>query len=390
MRMTRLRFPVVLLAALLTTAVPAARAQTSNQDRERQLRQEIQEVTGAEAAAQQTLAEIRARKAEVDGRVAQLDAQLTDAQTRLIDAQAEADRQTRALDAAQRRLVAAQDELDDAVEKVQASAADMYRSARRGAAFDYLTVRRPDDLVVGARYLDRLNDDQQRTRDRIAVLRDEVAAERQRVADALGRADAAATEAQQARDGVAALRTEIEPARAEASAQAEAEARQVETLGAQRARAEQELEAVSAAIAEELRAATAASGGGPPPQSIAGGCDARPVGGGLSSGFGMRWGRLHAGVDVPASTGTPIRACWGGVVRIAGWQSGYGNTVVIDHGGGVATLYAHQSAIAVSVGQSVSAGTVIGYVGSTGNSTGPHLHFEVRIDGNPVDPAPYL
>ena len=104
----------------------------------------------------------------------------------------------------------------------------------------------------------------------------------------------------------------------------------------------------------------------------------------------MRWGRLHAGLDTAAPTGTPIYACWGGRVAVAGWQGGYGNAVVIDHGGGQATLYAHQSVIAVSVGQAVNAGQLIGYVGSTGNSTGPHLHFEVRVNGTPVDPAPYF
>ena len=98
----------------------------------------------------------------------------------------------------------------------------------------------------------------------------------------------------------------------------------------------------------------------------------------------------HPRVDIPASTGTPIRACWSGTVRIAGWQGGYGNAVVLDHGGGVGTLYGHQSSIAVSVGQTVEAGQVIGFVGSTGNSTGPHLHFEVRLNGEPVDPAPYI
>jgi murein DD-endopeptidase MepM/ murein hydrolase activator NlpD len=91
-----------------------------------------------------------------------------------------------------------------------------------------------------------------------------------------------------------------------------------------------------------------------------------------------------------AGSGTPIHACRSGEVVIAGSQGGYGNAVVVNHGGGMATLYAHQSQIAASVGQQVAAGDVIGYVGSTGMSTGPHLHFEVRLSGNPVDPAPYL
>ena len=90
------------------------------------------------------------------------------------------------------------------------------------------------------------------------------------------------------------------------------------------------------------------------------------------------------------SSGTSIHACRVGKIVIAGSQGGYGNTVVIDHGGGMATLYGHQSRIAVSEGQQVNAGDVIGYVGSTGMSTGPHLHFEVRISGNPVNPASYL
>jgi murein DD-endopeptidase MepM/ murein hydrolase activator NlpD len=104
----------------------------------------------------------------------------------------------------------------------------------------------------------------------------------------------------------------------------------------------------------------------------------------------MRWGRLHAGIDIAAPTGTPIRAADGGTVQLAGWQGGYGNYTCIGHGGGVSTCYAHQSSIGVRGGQNVSQGQVIGAVGSTGNSTGPHLHFEVRINGSPVDPMGYL
>jgi murein DD-endopeptidase MepM/ murein hydrolase activator NlpD len=115
-----------------------------------------------------------------------------------------------------------------------------------------------------------------------------------------------------------------------------------------------------------------------------------PVSGPLTSGFGYRWGRLHAGIDIAVGIGTPIHAAKGGVVIFSGVMSGYGNVVVIDHGGGFSTLYAHQSRTAASEGESVSQGQVIGYSGNTGHSTGPHVHFETRIGGNPQNPRPYL
>jgi murein DD-endopeptidase MepM/ murein hydrolase activator NlpD len=115
-----------------------------------------------------------------------------------------------------------------------------------------------------------------------------------------------------------------------------------------------------------------------------------PVNGPVVSGFGMRWGRMHEGIDIGVGYGTPIHAAASGTVVYSGWMSGYGNFVMIDHGGGMATAYGHQSAIAVGNGQSVSQGQVIGYVGCTGHCFGPHLHFEVRINGSPVDPLGYL
>ncbi len=115
-----------------------------------------------------------------------------------------------------------------------------------------------------------------------------------------------------------------------------------------------------------------------------------PVNGTFTSPFGQRWGRLHAGIDISASTGTGIRAADGGTVRFAGWMGGYGNYTCIQHTSSMSTCYAHQSSIGVSSGQHVKQGQVIGAVGSTGHSTGPHLHFEVRINGSPVDPMGYL
>ncbi|MCL2741790.1 MAG: peptidoglycan DD-metalloendopeptidase family protein, partial [Oscillospiraceae bacterium] len=116
----------------------------------------------------------------------------------------------------------------------------------------------------------------------------------------------------------------------------------------------------------------------------------------ITSPYGMRYHpifldyRMHTGVDVRAGSGVAIQAAAGGTVIMAGWTNAYGNTVIIDHGGGVSTLYGHGSRMVVKEGQYVSAGQHIADVGSTGFSTGPHLHFEVRVSGDPVDPMRYF
>jgi murein DD-endopeptidase MepM/ murein hydrolase activator NlpD len=115
-----------------------------------------------------------------------------------------------------------------------------------------------------------------------------------------------------------------------------------------------------------------------------------PVNGTFTSPFGQRWGRLHAGVDLAAPEGTPIRAADSGTVVLAAWTGGYGNYTCISHGGALSTCYAHQSRFGTSAGAGVRQGQVIGYVGNTGNSFGAHLHFEVRVGGVPVDPMGYL
>jgi len=115
-----------------------------------------------------------------------------------------------------------------------------------------------------------------------------------------------------------------------------------------------------------------------------------PCHGPLTSPFGMRWGRMHQGQDIACGYGTAIHAAKAGSVVFAGVMSGYGNVVIVDHGAGFSTLYAHQSRMAVHQGQHVNQGDVIGYVGSTGHSTGPHLHFETRFGGQARNPIPYL
>jgi murein DD-endopeptidase MepM/ murein hydrolase activator NlpD len=154
------------------------------------------------------------------------------------------------------------------------------------------------------------------------------------------------------------------------------------------------LEASSAQLAAKLQAgqtqASGAAGGSTSTTPPSGTGFAWPLSGPITSPFGMRWGTLHPGIDIGVPTGTPIHAAGSGTVLWCGWMSGYGNLVMIDHHNGLATLYGHQSRIAVGCNQQVSTGDTIGYVGCTGFCTGPHLHFEVRLNGTPVDPLGYL
>lgn len=115
-----------------------------------------------------------------------------------------------------------------------------------------------------------------------------------------------------------------------------------------------------------------------------------PVQGRISSRYGPRWGRMHHGIDLAVNTGTPVRAAARGRVSFSGWNGGYGNLVVIDHGNGIETRYAHNSRLVARVGQYVERGDLIAYSGNTGNSTGPHVHFEIRLRGQSVNPLNYL
>jgi murein DD-endopeptidase MepM/ murein hydrolase activator NlpD len=111
-----------------------------------------------------------------------------------------------------------------------------------------------------------------------------------------------------------------------------------------------------------------------------------PVGGAISSPFGPCWGRLHAGLDIAAPAGTPIRVADSGRVALAGWQGGYGLYTCVKHTASLSTCYAHQSRLGASAGSVVRRGEVIGFVGNTGHSFGNHLHFETWIEGQPIDP----
>jgi murein DD-endopeptidase MepM/ murein hydrolase activator NlpD len=146
------------------------------------------------------------------------------------------------------------------------------------------------------------------------------------------------------------------------------------------------LEAERRRVSQALNAAGAIDGG----LLLGSGRLIWPITGPLTSPFGPRWGRLHAGIDIAASGGTPIRAADSGRVALAGWQGGYGLYTCVQHTASLSTCYAHQSRLGTARGATVRQGQVIGYVGNTGHSFGDHLHFETWVRGAPVDPMGFL
>ncbi|WP_297037751.1 M23 family metallopeptidase [uncultured Dialister sp.] len=213
--------------------------------------------------------------------------------------------------------------------------------------------------------------------------------------------DALAAEAEKTQKEIAAKKAEQQKVLDAAKSNKAAAAQMEQDLNAQLASVrnliQQRLAAAEAARQAAQQASSDEGGGGNDDNYVQGtGAMGWPCSGPITSPFGYRTHPIfgttifHAGIDIGVDYGTPIHAADSGVVVYSGWISGYGNAVIIDHGGGVSTLYGHNQSLAVSEGQSVSKGSVIAYAGSTGNSTGPHCHFEVDVNGSPVNPMGYL
>jgi murein DD-endopeptidase MepM/ murein hydrolase activator NlpD len=249
-----------------------------------------------------------------------------------------------------------------------------------------------DEVIDNVELLNRIGRQDKRIARQVARARDRTAAERsatiatKREQTATVAVIAARTDdARVARDRLAGERDRLatledlkQSALTDSRETREEYLREVESLLAQSA-------ALAEQIREAQRGARTAGDGQPSAAGLIWPCDGIVV-----SGFGMRWGQMHEGIDIGCAYGASNRAAAAGTVIHAGWLGGYGNLVVIDHGNGLSTAYAHASSILVGVGQSVSQGETVSLVGSTGNSSGPHLHFEVRVNGLAVDPLLYL
>jgi peptidoglycan DL-endopeptidase CwlO len=332
---------------------------------------EIDQLTGEVAAIRTREAAVRARleakQAELDKAVAELDV----AKDRLAELRS---RLKRALLALRERLVAMYETGSPDLLSVIVGSGDF------------------DDLAVRTEYLDRLHGMDEAVVGRVRDLRDQV----QELVDRLR---SAKNRIESARDAIASEQQALTEARAALQSRQQ---QLVDARGAREAALQQiiehevELDGEVAELQGELAAQLSATGATPLPAGpIVGGSGGLiwPVNGPVVSGFGMRWGRMHEGVDIAVPEMTPIRAAASGTViatQSEAESGGYGNFTCIDHGGGLSTCYAHQTSFAVAAGQSVTQGDVIGYTGCTGHCLGPHLHFEVRINGSPTDPMGYL
>jgi murein DD-endopeptidase MepM/ murein hydrolase activator NlpD len=305
------------------------------------------------------VAELRNKEAEVAARLAQKQAELEQAQARLEHLKLR---------------------LRDAIQILEQRLVAIYESNEPDLITVLLEAKGFDDLLARSQYVGTLQDQNNDIVVRVRELRNQM--------------QVTVNTVRAARNEIAARKQELEATRLalrQRTEQLAAARRQQHATLMQVRKRQDDLEGDLSEISEKIAEQLAANSGALPAGPIRGGSGMFiwPVNGSVVSGFGMRWGRMHEGIDIAVPTGTQIRAAASGTVSIAGVEGGYGNYTCISHGGSLSTCYAHQSQILVSGGQ-VAQGQTIGLVGCTGHCFGPHLHFEVRVNGQAVDPLGYL
>jgi murein DD-endopeptidase MepM/ murein hydrolase activator NlpD len=398
-----LRVPRLVLllvaAALVSTAVaglPLGAQEGDSPDPKSQdeLRAAIGEASLEETAALAQLAAIRERRALIEAQARELEAKFADATVRLQQAEAEVARLDALLVPIRAEVERLEGEIAASRKEFENAAASLYRNAGNGEGILHVLryTRDARSMVSTGRYLEDVSNHAEEEIDEFSALKADLDDAKQELEKQLEAAKHARAAVDAERAEVERLRAELEPARAALDAEEAAEREIVAGIQARKGEFEAQLAAL---IAEQEALARAVSRGSGKARGSGNGRLKWPCDGSVVSGFGFRTHpisgtrRMHTGVDISCANGAPISAAGDGVVTEAGWRGGYGLAVVIDHGDGLATLYGHQSRIAASGGQRVGTGEVIGYVGSTGYSTGPHLHWEVWVNGNPVDPMGY-
>ncbi len=380
--MKRFRIPAAALVVTLVVALATPSFADSADQRRAANRAKRAEAAAKLNAAKAEDAKLEAAVRDLDGHVATQSAATQSAQQAASVAEAAVDSAEARLAATEQRMTALRAQAaavairayihpgGDTLLEILGSR-DLAEASRRETLLGH--VASTDQSILGE--LRATREDQQAEQSDLARLRDQAESRRKAAASRLSELQAARNDQARLK---AALDTRIQQFTSE-----------VDALAREQANIENLIRARQQSASPAARPSGGGGGGGSAPKAAGKGGLIWPVNGPVTSGFGPRWGRMHTGIDISAGSGTPIRAAKGGTVISAGSNGGYGLAVVIDHGGGLSTLYAHMSSMGVS-GGSVSQGEVIGRVGCTGSCTGPHLHFETRMGGSPQNPMGYL
>jgi murein DD-endopeptidase MepM/ murein hydrolase activator NlpD len=385
-----------LALAVLALLVVVAPAGADIVDRKQSVDARIESLQNRVADAKQKETALRAEIDAVSGRIRGLEQQVGDVALRLAPLEHELElrelklnRLNALFEVQTQRLAFLRAEYRIAIAHFNRRLVAAYEAERPDTLSVLLSSRSFSDMLDGLDYIRLVAQHDREIAAEVKLARDEVASALKRTkvarADMYRQAKIVALRVHQVRT----LRDQLVASKGRlVDAQSRRRADLASLTAQERADAEEidSLQQVSSELAAKIQAAQSHS----TVTRTGSGALAWPVNAPITSPFGWRWGRMHEGIDLGAAYGTPIGAAAAGTVIYAGWLGGYGNLTVIDHGGGLATAYGHQSYIGVSVGQHVEQGQIIGNVGSTGHSTGPHLHFEVRVNGQAVDPLGYL
>src|SRR3954454_3025832 len=383
---------VALLPLVLWAALPVLSDGASLSSKIEQKRRQIDQKQGRERVLSSTVARYSHRIGALQGDITVLERRQVRIQTDLDAKRAELARIQVNLRQERIRLARLRARLAEARIALANRLVQLYKADKPDAVTVVLESNGFADLLERTEFMQRVSDQDARIIDRVRIARAQAVRTAKRLAVLERRQTKIAAAIQARRDAVSRIRAQLVDRRDQFAAVRSDKAQALASTRDSRRHLEGDLAALEAAnrrVQAQLAAAqngTASAASGP----MRPGGLIWPVNGPIVSPFGMRWGRLHAGVDIAVPSGTPVHAAKAGKVLIAGSVSGYGNYTCIGHGGGLSTCYGHQSSIGVSVGQSVSQGQVIGSSGCTGHCFGPHVHFETRINGAPVNPMGYL
>jgi murein DD-endopeptidase MepM/ murein hydrolase activator NlpD len=394
-----------IVCSLILVLLAAAPASGGLYDRKQSIDDELSSVQSKLQRAREREASLSAEIASVTQRIQALEAEVGDVSTKLVALEKDLALHQRKLDALTElyeiqteRLAFLRDQYGVAVNRLSTRLVAVYESGEPTTLDVLIDAQSFSDILDQLDYLSSIAAQDRAivkhvtgARDHMRVVRERTGKTKARVA-AVTRVVKIRTEQTRAvknqlvarQQGLSAARSARRAGLADVREDARHYASEAAALQAQSANVAAQIRSAQATVSSSPTYSQASTDSSPSASGFI-----WPVGGPVVSPFGWRWGRMHEGVDIAAGYGSPIAAAASGTVIYAGWMGGYGNLIIIDHGGGIATAYAHQSSFAVGGGP-VSQGQTIGYVGCTGHCFGPHLHFEVRVNGSAVDPLGYL